>query len=445
MKKLLSFSIIIFAFFTIFGLSVIPVKAQTASRIAPSVSVDFSTSIMNSSKTIFDHSKSIRLPDSGTFTRGGPGDANPLLNVWYNLGLFPTKPASTDRQFGPQSEVAAKKFQALLGRTQTGALGPAEITALQKLSQNLDVAIKAMPSGTKEFSIQHGNKTWFTFYQSTGIFSPLIGTPISICLPPKILVNNLCVNPPSTTLPAPSTPDLWAIDSGISNTDNITKNTTLTFKGTAPAGSTVTLFDDRCISLPPPPPPPPPPPSGDQSSLNNKSFLSRVLYIFSPNKTLAAKNEICNNFEDDNSNNKIDCADPGCVADPSCGNGVCGLSVNGKILLTAPASNTLCDAGNPSPSSFSYPGPWAWICSASPNGTPANCSADSPHPPTAPDITLEASGNSQYGSSINISPNCEAELNWDVPGYNIPCTASSSPSTSEWTSSTSLHSINNYN
>ena len=48
-----------------------------------------------------------------------------------------------------------------------------------------------------------------------------------------------------TTAPgAPSTPDLLAAtDSGSSNTDNITNDTTPTFTGTAEAGSTVTIFD----------------------------------------------------------------------------------------------------------------------------------------------------------------------------------------------------------
>src|SRR5690606_3538151 len=43
---------------------------------------------------------------------------------------------------------------------------------------------------------------------------------------------------------APSTPDLAASsDTGTSNTDNITNDTTPTFTGTAEAGSTVTLYD----------------------------------------------------------------------------------------------------------------------------------------------------------------------------------------------------------
>src|SRR5262249_38682479 len=49
-----------------------------------------------------------------------------------------------------------------------------------------------------------------------------------------------------TTLPsAPSVPDLDpASDTGASNTDNLTKLTTLSFSGTAEAGSTVRLFVD---------------------------------------------------------------------------------------------------------------------------------------------------------------------------------------------------------
>ncbi|WP_233053614.1 Ig-like domain-containing protein, partial [Motilimonas cestriensis] len=45
---------------------------------------------------------------------------------------------------------------------------------------------------------------------------------------------------------APSTPDLDAAsDTGSSNTDNITKDTTLTLSGTAESGSTVTLYSDQ--------------------------------------------------------------------------------------------------------------------------------------------------------------------------------------------------------
>ena len=48
----------------------------------------------------------------------------------------------------------------------------------------------------------------------------------------------------TATPAAPSTPDLAAAsDLGFSNTDNITKATTPTFTGTAPAGTTVTLYD----------------------------------------------------------------------------------------------------------------------------------------------------------------------------------------------------------
>src|SRR5205823_401122 len=44
---------------------------------------------------------------------------------------------------------------------------------------------------------------------------------------------------------APSTPDMTAAtDSGVSNTDNITNNTSPTFTGTAEAGSTVTILVD---------------------------------------------------------------------------------------------------------------------------------------------------------------------------------------------------------
>jgi hypothetical protein len=52
--------------------------------------------------------------------------------------------------------------------------------------------------------------------------------------------------PPDATAPSPpSTPDLAAAsDSGVSNTDNLTNDTTPTFTGTAEAGSTVKIFSD---------------------------------------------------------------------------------------------------------------------------------------------------------------------------------------------------------
>ena len=47
---------------------------------------------------------------------------------------------------------------------------------------------------------------------------------------------------------APSTPDMTSgTDTGISNTDNITSNTTPVFTGTAEAGSTVTLYDGATL------------------------------------------------------------------------------------------------------------------------------------------------------------------------------------------------------
>jgi hypothetical protein len=58
------------------------------------------------------------------------------------------------------------------------------------------------------------------------------------------LIDNCTIANPNS-LPTPSTPDLAAAsDTGISNTDNITNLSNLTFTGTAVVGSTVTLFSD---------------------------------------------------------------------------------------------------------------------------------------------------------------------------------------------------------
>jgi hypothetical protein len=52
---------------------------------------------------------------------------------------------------------------------------------------------------------------------------------------------------PAPAQTAPSAPDLTAAsDVGISNGDNLTNLNSLTFTGTAPAGTTVTLFDSPC-------------------------------------------------------------------------------------------------------------------------------------------------------------------------------------------------------
>jgi hypothetical protein len=57
--------------------------------------------------------------------------------------------------------------------------------------------------------------------------------------------DNQVVVETTTGPPPPSTPDLAAAsDSGVSNADNITKNPTPTFTGTAEAGSTVKIFSD---------------------------------------------------------------------------------------------------------------------------------------------------------------------------------------------------------
>jgi Domain of unknown function (DUF4347)/Bacterial Ig-like domain/Cadherin domain len=79
----------------------------------------------------------------------------------------------------------------------------------------------------------------------------IVGTPSASAAIDQLIfssinaVNFRTASAVDTTPPsAPSTPDLTvASDTGTSNTDNITSNTTPTFTGTAEAGSTVTLYD----------------------------------------------------------------------------------------------------------------------------------------------------------------------------------------------------------
>ena len=79
----------------------------------------------------------------------------------------------------------------------------------------------------------------------------IVGTPSASAAIDQLIfssinaVNFRTASVADTTPPnAPSTPDLTvATDTGASNTDNITNNTTPVFTGTAEAGSTVTLYD----------------------------------------------------------------------------------------------------------------------------------------------------------------------------------------------------------
>ncbi|MCF9330413.1 hypothetical protein J8B03_16340, partial [Vibrio parahaemolyticus] len=62
-----------------------------------------------------------------------------------------------------------------------------------------------------------------------------------------VIIDTIDFEQPRVSTPdAPSTPDLDAVsDTGSSNSDNITNDTTPTFSGTAQSGSTVTLYSDQ--------------------------------------------------------------------------------------------------------------------------------------------------------------------------------------------------------
>ena len=259
------------------------------------------------------------------------------------------------QNFGFESTSAFRRAFNLKGTS--SSLTSEDEKVFSAFTERFKDAIKALPQDLSVvgFRIGYGNNLFSVFDKKTSKFSS-----------PIIL-------PPSGNVATPSILTMVS-DTGSSSTDHITKNTTLTFSGTASPGSIVTLFDDRCVSFPPPPPPP----SGDQFSLNKTNFLSKILDIFSVKKALAIPPENnCSNGLDDNNDGPIDCADNSCKNDPAC-----------------------------------------YVA------------------PTAPDLTFGVSGGIQEGSNITIPLSCSQEIFWYVSNNSandVSCTASSLPSTSEWT------------
>ncbi|WP_200958356.1 DUF4347 domain-containing protein, partial [Massilia sp. Root335] len=111
-----------------------------------------------------------------------------------------------------------------------------------------------------DYTVQAGDTTPDLDYLSTAalalnggtIKASTGGTDATLTLPTPAGIGSLGANSAiviDTTAPgAPSTPDLTAgTDTGTSSSDNVTKNTTPTFTGTAEAGSTVKLYDGATL------------------------------------------------------------------------------------------------------------------------------------------------------------------------------------------------------
>ncbi|MFZ6711025.1 Ig-like domain-containing protein, partial [Undibacterium sp. TC9W] len=155
----------------------------------------------------------------------------------------------------PTTTIATATFSADTGTSGTDFITK---TAAQTISGTL--SSNMVTGDIVEVSLDNGS-TWTNATTTVGQSTwSLSGTTLSASSTLKVRVTDNAGNSGltfsqayvlDTTAPAaPSTPDMTAAtDTGVSNTDNITANTTPIFTGTAEANSTVKLYDTDGVTL----------------------------------------------------------------------------------------------------------------------------------------------------------------------------------------------------
>jgi len=110
-------------------------------------------------------------------------------------------------------------------------------------------------------------------------------------------------------------------------------------------------------------------------------------------------------------------------------NGVCGTTVNGQTLASAPSGSELCNSGTPTAVTGS--GPWSWGCQGSSGGTNGTCTANM----TAPICPIATVGLNP--SDTNDNPIINGNTYLTFPGItnqtDVPATSTSQTGVSTFT------------
>lgn len=182
----------------------------------------------------------------------GASNRNVSVKATDNAGNTTTVSDSTNAtvdNFAPTNTVATKSFSADTGTSNTDFITK---TAAQTISGTLSANVAL---GEVVYVSLDNGATWAAATTSVGANTwSLSGQTLTGSNTLKVKVTDAAGNDGTvssqvyvldTTAPAaPSTPDMTSgTDSGSSNSDNITSNTTPVFSGTATANSIVTLYD----------------------------------------------------------------------------------------------------------------------------------------------------------------------------------------------------------
>jgi hypothetical protein len=229
------------------------------------------TRLVGSSGDPFDKSgrRDLRAPGDGTIAFDAPGSTNwtvTYTNLTANdiVRIMDAESRSVWTGRDPLAGTESTTFETG-GAIFPGPQAPCTVAQEPRLSVAASPSSTAFSLGTSTTVTLTPSETSATiFYTTDGTMPKTTSTQYTapLTLSSTTTLKFMAVDPQGTGLTsqvfmetyefvdntapnAPSVPDLDAAsDSGASNADNVTRNTTLTFKGTAEAGSTVRIFVD---------------------------------------------------------------------------------------------------------------------------------------------------------------------------------------------------------